>query len=528
MSAQKYSLFEALTAKSSASPDYPVTDLIDTLIKVCARDICSFKFNHQTSYTLISRARDIRDEINVCIQAVQDLHNDSDWDKYDQYTKAIDDLEDVLLKFARFSEVYSQASPLSLENITVHTIVDEIKKWKADQTSLRDHLRKLHKSDGDLTAIKPERSQDADLLLRENYDDFNVLSKFCVNFTDRTWNNARYYSGASKSVTNIIASIKVIQTTISGKIQDPSISSALTFSVEAMLLVNLAAKMAKDETDGEKLKTLRSGKVWNQAESLVNTLKAHLTGSEPTIADLKTKWEEFLAILKGIAPPELFPPKSYVDLRKKVASVRRPFFAQAMALVKLSRTLVEHIQSSQDQKFVDDVAEIESLFNKSLETFKKAAEALTSVTDFNAETAQAINAAFTDINNDIGKCFTKYELSDWATRSAEMSAAAKADSDRMAEFEKLKNKASTTDTINNDTQVTVRISGLKSSAYTVSEKTALSALLWKISREDADSNKLLGKAFFQDRSNKRLGDETEVGTLSKDGGEVALVLATGG
>jgi hypothetical protein len=92
MSAQVYSLHDDLTRISG--PTYGATELSQELISLSGRYICNFKRNAQTTYHIISHARDLCVAINTLIKAVDD--NESDWTSYEKYTSAIGPLEECV------------------------------------------------------------------------------------------------------------------------------------------------------------------------------------------------------------------------------------------------------------------------------------------------------------------------------------------------------------------------------------------------------------------------------------------------
>ena len=85
------SLFDVITKSETAAP-YAATAVSNALIKIVGQDVCGFRRNTQTSYRIVEHAATIRAEIDALIKKVED--GSGDWDAYDDYTAAIDPLEE--------------------------------------------------------------------------------------------------------------------------------------------------------------------------------------------------------------------------------------------------------------------------------------------------------------------------------------------------------------------------------------------------------------------------------------------------
>jgi hypothetical protein len=86
----EFFFFDDLTNVSGS--DIPATRLIKYLLQTIGHDVCTVKRNSLSSYQLVHAASKIYRAINGLIDAVDEETEDV-WEKYDQYSSAIDPLE---------------------------------------------------------------------------------------------------------------------------------------------------------------------------------------------------------------------------------------------------------------------------------------------------------------------------------------------------------------------------------------------------------------------------------------------------
>lgn len=87
-----FTLYDDLTkTRAGTTSDYAATDVIKFLVQTIGHDACSVKRNAQSTYWLVSRARDICDAIHDLIAKVD---SENDWTSYNKYTDMIDPLEE--------------------------------------------------------------------------------------------------------------------------------------------------------------------------------------------------------------------------------------------------------------------------------------------------------------------------------------------------------------------------------------------------------------------------------------------------
>jgi len=86
-----FSLYKSLTEIPGTK--YGATELSQELISLSGQHICNFKRNAQTTYRIISRAREICKQINTLIERVE---RENDWNIYDKYSSAVGPLEEYV------------------------------------------------------------------------------------------------------------------------------------------------------------------------------------------------------------------------------------------------------------------------------------------------------------------------------------------------------------------------------------------------------------------------------------------------
>ncbi|THU96142.1 hypothetical protein K435DRAFT_858835 [Dendrothele bispora CBS 962.96] len=166
---QPFSLYTGITSsRDSAVEDYPVSELIKTLIHYAGVEICSPTFQRFTlsSYEFISTARDTRDEINKLVAKVDSSSSEEDvWDDFDRYTGLIDPTEDALLKFLEIVEKESRWLSLNDDGAfaSMENYQSWIKQWADNRMGLCRCLIQLTEH------IEPQRSEDyVDSLLKQD------------------------------------------------------------------------------------------------------------------------------------------------------------------------------------------------------------------------------------------------------------------------------------------------------------------------------------------------------------------------
>ncbi|THU77498.1 hypothetical protein K435DRAFT_877767 [Dendrothele bispora CBS 962.96] len=111
-SSQSFSLYKGITSpRNDGVEEYPVSELIKTLIHYAGVEVCSPTFQRfpLSSYEFISAARDTRDEINSLVTKVDSSSEDDEaWNCFERYTGLIDPTEDALLKFLDIVEKESR------------------------------------------------------------------------------------------------------------------------------------------------------------------------------------------------------------------------------------------------------------------------------------------------------------------------------------------------------------------------------------------------------------------------------------
>ena len=85
------SLLDTLVQPLPGGEKYPATAVIRELIRGIAQDVCAFRRNTQISYRVVEQFSALRNGIDTRIKKVE---TEDVWEAYDQYSQAIDPLEE--------------------------------------------------------------------------------------------------------------------------------------------------------------------------------------------------------------------------------------------------------------------------------------------------------------------------------------------------------------------------------------------------------------------------------------------------
>ncbi|KZP02143.1 hypothetical protein FIBSPDRAFT_714814, partial [Athelia psychrophila] len=99
-----------------------------------AFDACASKRNAFTTFSVISKARDLCKNIHTRIKVVDNSSPLDSWDAFVQYTAAIDPLEELLFKLVDWLE--EEADKLLNETTAIRDAIRFVKTWEDSRTSL--------------------------------------------------------------------------------------------------------------------------------------------------------------------------------------------------------------------------------------------------------------------------------------------------------------------------------------------------------------------------------------------------------
>jgi hypothetical protein len=214
---------------------------------------------------------------------------------------------------------------------------------------------------------------------------------------------------------------------------------------------------------------------------------------EMIIGAINEKFEAFLLVLRTIPDAPL--PASYIQLMKQAGNIRRPYFAQAVAVISLCRFLARHYENlTKEQRTATTVEPLEKACRESLAALKVAADSLPTLKnlDMNAPEDARVGEALVAARKEIQGCFDHFALtSHWTHYEKIFKQAAEKDRLRTAQLGKVlaSRPSRTPDSTSVLVQVNVKVCDgssdgtvIKVLSVGVEPETRLRALRWYISK----------------------------------------------
>jgi len=215
-----------------------------------------------------------------------------------------------------------------------------------------------------------------------------------------------------------------------------SVKTALLVQGIANISLRLGTAQAA-QIDRDLRNHLKSKSVWEAAEQLTLLLNSTLGDDKATINQVRSKYDTFVMLLFNTT--ELPPPKSYLDLMKQAGRVRRPFHAQALAIIQLCRTLVNEFKE-ESHHTADNILPLEEACDEALRALQAAAGAVTElkVIDMAKFEDHAARKAINGAKELIKTCFNTFGLADtWSEQERLLSVAAEKDRKRMEDLNRI-------------------------------------------------------------------------------------------
>ncbi|KAI0056747.1 hypothetical protein BV25DRAFT_1842149 [Artomyces pyxidatus] len=472
------SLFINLTELSATG--FPATELIKYLIEAAGHDVVSFRRNTQISYQLVDRTRYICNVINSLIEAVDD---DETWDTYDRFTAAVDPLEQLLYKLIEISEEEAQRylpSSRSVDDAIVFT-----ENWEVNRRELRAALSKLYDSKvfKDLsTDPDPAAFTEEEVAESAKYDDtsyFTELRGFIENHAA--------LDTLGGSVQNLLRDINGRLRELQTLLLDTSSEELTVIAIKSTMLIHGALSISADQLARQEQRDhLKSEPVWQAAAALF----LHLCQSDlASFSALEQEYDAFVRLLRSF--PTFALPDSYTQLMRLAGRIRRPFFAQALALVSLCRLLAAQFEE-EDTRTIANAAPMREACDAALAALHSAVSAATDtrIVDVDDLETGAAASAFEAAEAKIEACFAQLERESlWSQHAQQLSEAREKDRAGMTHMNERfaqRPPGATTERV----RVAVRICEqaptgrvLLETSLEVEVATRLSALRWSVARQ---------------------------------------------
>ncbi|KAJ6526188.1 hypothetical protein DFH09DRAFT_171514 [Mycena vulgaris] len=488
------SLFDELTHQKHAG--FPVTEILTRLLQTAGHDVCLIKRNLHSSYWTVSRARDVCDAINELAGKAGDGES---WDVFEKYTAMIVSLEQVLLEFSTLAENESGATKLPAAT-TIQIDLAFIVTWRKNRKALHDTVHKLLASEyltagsapGTLSEIKAVHRHDDGVLLK-------ALSDALGNYTENMATPA-----ARQTYPAIRKQLDAIQTALTVAPDDLA-DDAVVYCMQTAMIMEIVAS-ARDPQVGDRLQSVE---LWTRAGRLVALAEKHATDVKLPVAALQKEWDEFCAYLTAGVVVAL--PDTFKDLRTLIVKIRRPYYAQSLALIAGCVGLAPAFNK---KKTFQMLTPFNIAIDDTTKALTAAADILYDPTAFVKD--DDVTSAFDTARDSVKKCFQQYKLDSGALEEKFMKAR-DTDNSRLALLHaRFKSKQISFPVQQDSIQLVLTISESgtmkpTTKTYSVEPSTLLSAILWKEAslRPLKQGNELRSKGFFQ-LAGKRLSLDSEI------------------
>jgi len=290
-----------------------------------------------------------------------------------------------------------------------------------------------------------------------------------------------------------------------------------------MLVFGIMEICIDSQVDKNRTHHLKLEPVWDAAHSLLVFFHDIAEGSDAGFELIEERFKDFLLVLRTIPDAPL--PASYIQLMKQAGNIRRPYFAQAVAVISLCRFLASHYENlTKEERTAINVEPLEEACRESLVALQVAAASVPTLKNFdmNAPEDARVNGALDAARKEIQRCFDHFELtSHWARYERIFKQAAEKDRLRTAQLGKVlaSRPSRTPDGTSVLVQVKVSVCDgsptgtvIKVFSVGVEPETRLRALRWYISKAlgPQESTRALRDSSFLVRST---ADSTEGDSL---------------
>ncbi|KAH9058117.1 hypothetical protein EDB87DRAFT_952989 [Lactarius vividus] len=507
---------------------FAATEAIKYLLQAIGRDVVSFRRNTHVSYLVVERARDIVNAINEYISRVE--HSDTgDWDSFEKFSSAIEPLEDILFQLLVFTED-EKTRYFGVDRDIANCIIST-EAWAKNREKLSETLKNFHTHtplvnlfDKDDVASRDRERQDA-----LDHDDQSLMKEI-----GSARSNIFVSKRFPKYVTSAVTPLDTLQKQMtSGPL--PEWLTVITIKT-CMLVQGVLEVVLHPDTDTELLNHLKSKPVWSAVATLTKALVAN-QGLPALPEDVQNKYDEFLKILQKLSKLALKLPDSFVNILKEAGRVRRPFQAQAFALVMLCRFLADHFNKLGDKTTVtvDHVNSLEEAFSETLTVLHAAVDAVTQLRAFDLTNFQTDSTVqeFERVESVIKESFTSFGLTEeWSKKANARKEAWEKDKGRMDQLNKVLDKPQSSSATVVKVNISIRENspdGRELCNTSVSEEvtTRLLALRWTAATalpDVADAKRARTGGSFYKSTNEIIELQSTIKEVSEGSGEVNLKL----
>ncbi|KAI9450957.1 hypothetical protein F5148DRAFT_567768 [Russula earlei] len=478
-----YTLFRSLTQLENQV--FPATESIVQLIETIARDVVQFRRNTQVSYHFVDRARSVCDIINALIQKVDE---EDDWDSYDKFTEAVDLLEELLL--ASTATIQDEVQRFLCDDKDVDGCITSATIWETNRERLREFLYSFGTKPEISELLPMVEDEEATITEATKHDDASLLLELHQSIRRHAFRQK-----AEGSVPHLIELVNDRLADLYALAQCEVLDDVLAaFTIKTAMLVFGIMEISIDScVNKNRVHHLTLEPVWDAAHRLFVFFHDITEGLDVRVEEIEEKYDSFLQILRTIPDAPL--PASYTQLMKQAGNVRRPYHAQAVAVISLCRFLARHYEGlTEDQRTATNVEPLEEACRVTLTALRAAAASVTTMRDFdlNAPENSHTDKLFIVARTKIQGCFGHFGLTErWVHYEKIFLQAAEKDRSRTAQLSDIlaSRPFRPPDDTSNFVQVNVQVresspTGTVIRAFSLSAEpeTRLRALRWYISK----------------------------------------------
>lgn len=442
----------------------------------------SFRRNTHVSYLVVERARDIVNTINEYIYRVESSTT-GDWDSFEKFSVAIEPLEDILFQLLLFTE--DEKTRYFGNDRAIADCITSTEAWAANREKLSLTLKNFdtQKQLVNLYDQDNSASRDRERLDALTHDDRSLMGEM-GSARKSTFNNKKF----PKYVKSAVAPLDALQTQMTSGIL-PEWLTVIAVKT-CMLVQGVLEILLQPDTSTDVLNHLKSKPVWKAVEVLTKALVSVDKQLPALPGDVRKRYDDFIKILQELSELALKLPDSYVNILKEAGRVRRPFQAQAFALVMLCRFLADHFTKTENRTSVtvDSVNSLEEAFNETLTVLQAAVKAVTQLSTFDLTDFETNNTVqeFEKAESVIKESFTSFGLSgEWSKKANDRKEAWKKDKGRMDQLNNVMKKPQSSSSATMKVNISIRDKspdGIELCNTSVSEEvtTRLLALRWAV------------------------------------------------
>ncbi|KAK7043629.1 hypothetical protein VNI00_008240 [Paramarasmius palmivorus] len=421
MASKAFSLYDFITTFKSKK-DYKVTRLSQYLIQGFARDVCQTRWEVSSLCQDLVRARLRYDEIHTLIGLVESSNDDdAAWDAFAKYPEFLDELEralfDLSVALDKEDELFGELEhdiDIEISDLTVllqlleRVVEFSVKKQNVFGTSgFNRSLRRIYALvSGWFMSIKALVSSRGDKKYPSMQKTFVCIERMMDQM--RGWDQTNTLEHEAKIRIRIAFSRALFVLAVLRSLKKGDLPELIWRDIE------IEAERIIPDTRFE------PGDLgWTDIIEFFEKLERERVTPEP-----KPEPE---------VPYKAKLPGFYEDMKRKAAEIRRPYFSQAVTVVRMCAALARVLEVQADQREAEK--SITKTFQSVLDALMAAVGAPEGTHGIISQESGRVTKSFASARSLLRTCFTSFKIhNDWSNWEAKMQSAMKRDTEHMELF----------------------------------------------------------------------------------------------